>query len=121
MNKIFKTIGIICIVAAMVLIPVSLIYNNENISIIGLDIAAVGYVLISFSKVEETHKQRTEEVILNYTISELIYSYREMGKYIMNQDIPELRDIEGRIENELSDIAIKVKHKEEWLDKMKGI
>ena len=121
MKKILKTIGIICIVAAVVLILVNLIYNNENVSMIGFDIAAVGYVLISFSNVRETHKQRTEEVILNYTISELIYSYREMGKYIMNQDIPELRDIEGRIENELNDIAIKIKHKEEWINKMKGI
>lgn len=121
MNKILKTIGIICIAVSMLILIANLIYGNENIAVVGFYVAAVGYVLISLSKVRETHKQRTEEVILNYTIIELIYSYREMGKYIMNQDIPELRDIEGRIENELNDIAIRVKHKEEWIDKMKGI
>ena len=54
-------------------------------------------------------KPNSERDIKDYEIQELRYSYRQMGKYIKRLDIPELEDIEVRIENELQDIEIKKK------------
>lgn len=53
---------------------------------------------------------RTKQTrIKDYEIEELKYSYRQMGKYVKSLNIPELADIEYRIENELRDIEVKKK------------
>ena len=121
MNKRLNTIGIICIITSILIIMANLIYGDVNIAIVGFAVAAVGYILISIGKIKEADKHRKEEYILKYEIDELIYSYRQLGKYIKDKNIPELEDIQTRIEYELSDIAIKVKHREEWINKLKGI
>lgn len=120
MNNRLKTTGIVCIAVSMVILIVNLFYGNEFIAVIGFDVAAVGYILISLGKTKEINKRRNEKYILDYEISELIYSYRQMGEYIKDKDIPELEDIQVRIENELNDIAIRVNNREERINK-KGI
>lgn len=74
---------------------------------------AINYLVIF----EDTVKLRKERVLKDYEISELKYSYRQMGIYIDSLDIEGLEDIKLRIENELSDIEIKKEHfKEKVLD-----
>lgn len=121
MNKRLNTIGIVCIITSILIIMANLIYGDVNIAIVGFAVAAVGYILISIGKIKEANKHRAEEYILNYEISELIYSYREMGRYVKDKNIPELEDIQTRIEIELNDVAIRVKNREDWINKMKGI
>lgn len=120
MNKRLKIIGIICIATAIIIIIANLNYGNVNCVAVGFASAAVGYILISIGKIKEEYKHRKEKCLLDYEISELIYSYRQMGRYIKDKDIPELEDIQVKIENELSDIEIRVKNREEWINK-KGI
>lgn len=52
-------------------------------------------------------KDKEKQRIKDYEIEELKYSYRLMGKYVKSFDIPELADIETRIENELRDIEVR--------------
>lgn len=54
-------------------------------------------------------KDKEKQRIKDYEIEELKYSYRLMGKYVKSFDIPELADIETRIENELRDIEVRKK------------
>jgi hypothetical protein len=120
MNRRLKIIGIICIATAIMILIANLFYVNDISAAVGFDVAAVGYILISVGKSREENKLRNEKYISDYEISELIYSYCQMGKYIKDKDIPELEDIQVRIENELNDIEIRVKNREEWINK-KGI
>lgn len=54
-----------------------------------------------------SRKDKEKQRIKDYEIEELKYSYRQMGKYVKSFDIPELADIETRIENELRDIEVR--------------
>lgn len=56
-----------------------------------------------------SRKDKEKQRIKDYEIEELKYSYRQMGKYVKRFDIPELADIETRIENELRDIEVRKK------------
>ena len=38
---------------------------------------------------------------------DLLWSYREMGRYIDKQNIPELHDLDLRIENEIQDVKVR--------------
>lgn len=69
--------------------------------------------------IEENFKLNEESFLKDYEIIELRYSYRQMGKYIDSLDIEELKDIELRIENELSDIKIRKDRKKskKWQSK----
>jgi hypothetical protein len=120
MNERLKILGITCIIASVIILIFGLFYVNDITAAVGFDFAAVGYILISIGKTKEVNKLRNEKYISDYEISELIYSYCQMGKYIKDKDIPELEDIQVRIENELNDIEIRVKNREEWINK-KGI
>lgn len=57
----------------------------------------------------KSKKDKEKQRIKDYEIEELKYSYRQMGKYVKSFDIPELADIEIRIENELRDIEVRKK------------
>ena len=52
-------------------------------------------------------KEFKENILNYYEIQILRWSYIDMGRYIKDLNIPELNDIELRIENELRDIEIK--------------
>lgn len=67
---------------------------------------AINYLVI----LEDTVKLKKENYMKDYEISELKYSYREMGKYIDRLNIEQLEDIKLRIENELRDIEIRKEH-----------
>ena len=40
-------------------------------------------------------------------VLELLWSYRDMGRYINGFKIPELKDLDLRIENEIQDVKVK--------------
>lgn len=48
-------------------------------------------------------------------VLDLIWSYRDMGKYIEQFHVPELHDLDARIEIELNDIKIRKKNYAEHL------
>lgn len=107
MNNRLKTTGIVCIAVSMVILIVNLFYGNEFIAVVGFDVAAVGYILISLGKTREANKLKKEKWILEYEIDQLKWSYIKMGKYIDKFNLTELSDLSWQIENELKDIEIK--------------
>ena len=48
-------------------------------------------------------------------VLDLVWSYREMGRYIEGFHVPELHDLDARIEIELNDIKIRKKNYAEQL------
>ena len=58
-----------------------------------------------------------ENLLLAYEISELIYSYKQMGKYVESLEHDDLFDIDLRIENELNDIEVRKK----WFAESHGL
>ena len=60
-------------------------------------------------------KEFKNNLIKDYEIAELKFSYKEMGRYIDNFEHADLFDIELRIINELNDIEIRKKHYAESL------
>lgn len=119
MNKRLKIIGIICIATAIILIA-NLFYEKEIIAVVGFDVAAVGYILISLGKTREANKLQKEKWILEYEIDQLRWSYIQMGKYIDKFNLPELSDLSWRIKNELKDIEIKKKDRAKILGLKEG-
>ena len=73
---------------------------------------------------EINYKIKKENLVKEYEIDTLKYSYRLMGKYLQNEHHPYkspeelLSDIDIRIENELRDIDIKTKN---YAKSLKGI
>ena len=115
MNNRLKTIGIVCIIASVIILIANLIYAKEIIAIVGFDVAAVGYILISIGKTKEVSKLRKEKYLLDYEIDQLKWSYIQMGKYIDKFNLPELSDLSWRIKNELKDIEIKKSNRAKFL------
>ena len=59
------------------------------------------HVLRQYSKYSNLYLLAKQESL------DLLWSYREMGRYIDKMNIPELHDLDLRIENELQDVKVK--------------
>lgn len=59
------------------------------------------YALRQYSKYSNLYLLAKQESL------DLLWSYREMGRYIDKMNIPELHDLDLRIENELQDVKVK--------------
>lgn len=62
-----------------------------------------------YKKYSDLYLLKSREVL------DLEWSYREMGRYIDRLKVPELNDLDLRIENELNDIKIRKKNFAEQL------
>lgn len=120
MDKILRKIGYIVLILAIIIALIGTYQHNTHVMSRAYWITIIGYIIFIASYWIAEDKMEKDNVLYMLEISELIYSYRQMGEYIKDKDIPELEDIQVRIENELSDIAIRVKHRADWINK-KGI
>lgn len=113
-SKLAVTLSIVCLVISVLnLIFWQSDFLRGTIWTLIFVVMACNYFWLFF-----THNDLFKESLLkDYEISELRYSYMQMGKYIDEFEFRELSDIELRIENELKDIEIK---KKEYAD-MLGI
>lgn len=59
------------------------------------------HVLRQYSKYSNLYLLAKQESL------DLLWSYREMGRYIDNLNIPELHDLDLRIENEIRDVKVR--------------
>lgn len=102
-TKIAVVISIIATIAA-----VSNIFLQIEIVRIFIWAAVVIVFALDFLSIAESNiKLIQEKQLLAYELDQLQWSYKEMGRYISRMDIPELADIETRIDNELRDIEIR--------------
>lgn len=113
MTKIAVVISFIAIIAA-----VSNIFLQIQIVRIFIWAAVAIAITLDILAIEEINiKLIQEKQLLAYELDQLQWSYKEMGRYISRMDIPELADIETRIDNELRDIEIK----KSWYAERRGI
>ena len=94
---------IACILAALnvfwIDIPRDFIYLICLVSII----CNWAYAFKRYQKYSNLYLLEQREVL------DLLWSYRDMGKYINRFKIPELHDIDLRIENEIMDVKVRKK------------
>lgn len=69
------------------------------------------HAMRQYKKYSDLYLLKSREVL------DLEWSYQEMGRYIDRLKVPELNDLDLRIENELNDIKVK----KEWYAKNLGI
>lgn len=101
---------VLSIIAFLIALGNLIFGNNEIVRTIVWIIITIVFVLdylCLLSRCEELEKYLK---IVIYEKKELVYSYKQMGRYIKRLNIDELEDIEQRIENELTDIDVKVMH-----------
>lgn len=67
------------------------------------------HAMRQYKKYSDLYLLKSREVL------DLEWSYREMGRYIDRLKVPELNDLDLRIENELNDIKIRKKNFAEQL------
>lgn len=113
--KISLTLFCVALIASIV----GLFILKSEMRVISWVCIVVALAIDYWVVIEENFKLNEESFLKDYEIIELRYSYRQMGKYIDSLDIEELKDIELRIENELSDIKIRKDHKKskKWQSK----
>lgn len=111
-SKLAVTLSIVCLViSVLILIFWQSDFLRGAIWALIFVVMACNYFWLFF-----THNDLFKESLLkDYEISELRYSYMQMGKYVDEFEFRELSDIEFRIENELRDIEIKKKDYAEML------
>ena len=100
---------------AMVLAIVNLFLLNNCLRALVWSLIIVAFGLNIIGLLKRCEALFDENTILLYEISELQYSYKQMGRYIDNFEHADLFDIELRIINELNDIEIRKKHYAESL------
>ena len=86
-------------------IPRDIIYLFCMISLI----CNWAHVMRRYKKYSDLFLLKQREVL------DLVWSYREMGRYIEKFHVPELYDLDIRIENEFNDIKIRKKNYAEQL------
>ncbi len=101
---------VLSIIAFLIVLGNLIFWNNEIVRTIVWVIVTIVFVLDYLSLVSKYKELGKYLEIVIYEKKELVYSYKQMGKYIKRLNIDELEDIEQRIENELTDIDVKVMH-----------
>lgn len=102
-TKIAVVISYIATIAALT----NLFLQNESVRAVIWSAVVIVFALDIWGFIETNAKLMKEKQVLAYEINQLQWSYKEMGRYISRMDIPELADIETRIDNELRDIEIR--------------
>lgn len=105
--KLKTKIGIILSRVALFIAIANLFIGNEIVREIIWLMCIFAFVFLMLSDSEEINRLQKENLLQAYEIYCLRCSYRGMGDYIEYQNLPELEDINIRIENELNDIEIK--------------
>lgn len=117
-RHLLSNMAIICSVVSFIIAILNLIFfNSEFLRGIVWSLVFIVMVLDFLVLLKMNIREENENFLLNYENNILRYSYIQMGKYIKRLNIPELDDIELRIENELKDIEIK----KQWQAEKLGI
>jgi hypothetical protein len=113
--KLKTKIGLTISILAFFIVIANVFINNEIVRIIIWAMCACVFMLALYSSYEDIDRLQRENILKDYEIDCLRWSYRGMGKYIEHMNLPELEDINIRISNELNDIEIK---KEDYAEKL---
>jgi len=105
--KLKTKIGLIISRLAFFIAIANLFIDNEIVREIIFLMCILCFVFTMSADLEDIDRLQRENILKNYEISCLRWSYRGIGKYIEHMNLPELDDIDLRISNELNDIEIK--------------
>lgn len=117
-GHLFSNLAVICAVVGFIIAVLNLIFFNSELLrdivwILIFVVMGLDYLLLLKWHIRE----QNENLLLRYENIILEDSYIQMGEYIKHLNIPELNDIEFRIQNELRDIEIK----KQWQAEKLGI
>ena len=113
--KLKTKIGLTISILSFFIAIANIFIGNEIVRLMIWTMCIIVFALSGLSSVEDIERLQRENILKNYEISCLRWSYRGMGKYIEHMNLPELDDINTRISNELNDIEIK---KEDYAQKL---
>lgn len=113
--KLKTKIGLTISVLAFFIAIANLFIHDEIVRLIIWTMCICVFALSGWSMTEDIDKLHKENLLQAYEIDCLRCSYRGMGDYIEYQNLPELEDINIRIENELNYIEIK---KEDYAERL---
>ncbi len=106
-----------CLYTAMVMFILKIFLGKAFLGYLGWIFFVVALILKTLWAGKIANKSLNKNILDEYEIYQLRYSYNEMAKYVKNFGFHELSDIDLRIENELRDIEVK----KEWFAKSHGI
>lgn len=105
--KLKTKIGLTISILSFFMAIANIFINSDIVKVTIWAMCACVFMLALYSSYEDIDRLQRENILKNYEISCLRWSYRGMGKYIEHMNLPELDDINTRISNELNDIEIK--------------
>ena len=104
-------------VLAMIIAIINIFFQVENLRTVILTLAVIVFLMNFWNILTDNFNLMNENLMLKYEIDELRYSYIQMGQYVDKFEIPELHDMDLRIETELNDIEVK----KSWFAESHGI
>lgn len=85
----------------------NLFLSNEYVRILIIILGAASLFDLIFELAKKNDKLQKYFYLKYRECDDLVWSYQQMGSYIEQMHIPELSDLNLRIENELRDIKVK--------------
>ena len=110
MKKINKHhVALVFSVTALAVACVNLFLLNNYLRALTWSLLLISIVLNIWGLFRRCDELSDENILLLYEISELQYSYKQMGKYVESLGHDDLYDIDLGIKNELNDIEVRKK------------
>jgi hypothetical protein len=105
--KLKTKIGLTISILSFFMAIANIFINSDIVKVTIWVMCTCVFMLALYSSYEDIDRLQRENILKDYEIDCLRWSYRGMGKYIEHMNLPELEDINIRISNELNDIEIK--------------
>lgn len=102
-----STLALSVILIALIISFVNLFMMNDILNNSVLILLIIGVALNIKSLIYQGDKWYRAYMLTSYECDLIKHSYKSMGAYIYEMEIPELKDLPLRIENEFKDIKIK--------------
>ena len=111
LNILIQKLPLLLFFIAAIVAVINIYYQKDNLNNVVFDLLLVAVFIYAKNQTHSQNElQKKLQKELDWAKFEntlLRWSYQDMGKYIDKMNIPELSDINLRIDNELRDIDIK--------------
>lgn len=109
LNILIQRLWILLFFIAAIVAVIGIYYQKDNLKDVVFDLMLLAFFIKTENQAHNQNELQKELELVKFENTLLRWSYQDMGQYIDKMNIPELSDINLRIDNELRDIEIKKK------------
>ena len=107
LNILIQRLWLLLFFIAAFVAAINLCYQNDNIDHVVFSLMIFAFIIKTENQTHSQNELQKELELAKFENTLLRWSYEDMGQYVDKMNIPELSDINIRIDNELRDIEIK--------------